>query len=66
MRRRPDEVMTIRDLSEYLKVARSTLYQLAQQGRIPCQKVGRHWRFHKATIDQWLSNEDVAKGKSRS
>lgn len=50
-----DEVLTIDELAAYLKVAKSTLYKLAQDGKLPGQKVGKHWRFRKATIDQWLS-----------
>lgn len=46
--------MTISELAEYLKISRSTLYKLAQENRLPGQKVGRHWRFRKETIDQWL------------
>jgi excisionase family DNA binding protein len=53
----PDSVMTITELSKYLKVSRSTLYKLAQEGKLPGQKVGRHWRFHKALIDQWLGEK---------
>lgn len=48
------EVMTIEELSEYLKISKSTLYKLAQEGSVPGQKVGKHWRFHKAAIDEWL------------
>lgn len=48
------EILTIEELSEYLKIPRSTLYKLCQEGRIPSQKVGRHWRFRKDTIDKWL------------
>lgn len=54
MNSEPDAVLTIDELAEYLKIAKSTLYKLAQQGRIPAQKVGRHWRFRKAAIDRWL------------
>lgn len=50
-----DSVMTIDELSAYLKIAKSTLYKLAQEGSIPGQKVGRHWRFHRSVIDQWLA-----------
>jgi len=53
----PNTVMTITELAEYLKVSRSTLYKLAQEGKLPGQKVGRHWRFHKALIDQWLGEK---------
>ncbi len=52
-----DTVLTIAELSKYLKISRSTLYKLAQEGKLPAQKVGRHWRFHKALIDQWLGEK---------
>jgi len=56
----PDTVMTIKELSKYLKISRSTLYKLAQEGKLPGQKVGRHWRFRKETIDRWLDeNREV-------
>lgn len=51
--KRIDSVMTIDDLSAYLKVSKSTLYKLAQRGKVPGQKVGRHWRFHREAVDQW-------------
>ena len=48
------QVMTIEEASKYLRIPLSSLYKLAQDGNIPCQKVGRHWRFRKETIDRWL------------
>lgn len=50
------EVMTITETCKYLRIPRSSLYKLAQEGKIPCQKVGRHWRFHRQAIDRWLAN----------
>jgi len=50
----PGGVLTIEELSAYLKIPKSTLYKLVREGKVPCQKVGRHWRFRKATIDRWL------------
>lgn len=50
-----DEVFTIDELSKYLKVSTSTLYKLLAEGKVPGQKVGRHWRFSKAVIDRWLA-----------
>lgn len=47
--------MTIDDLAAYLQLSKSSLYKLAQSGRIPGTKVGRHWRFHRGTIDRWLA-----------
>lgn len=51
---RRSSVLTIDELSEYLKISKSTLYKLAQEGCVPGQKVGKHWRFHKDAIDGWL------------
>ena len=56
MAERENEVIfTIEELASYLKVSKSSLYKLAQEGKVPAQKVGRHWRFHKATVDSWLA-----------
>ncbi|MHB1012308.1 MAG: helix-turn-helix domain-containing protein [Desulfobacteria bacterium] len=48
------EVLTIEELAEYLKIPKSTLYKLVREGSVPCQKIGKHWRFHKDAIDLWL------------
>jgi len=52
--------MTISDLAEYLQVSKSSLYKLVQQGKVPGQKVGKHWRFHKDVIDRWLARSTDA------
>lgn len=57
----PGSVLTIDELSVHLKVAKSTLYKLAQEGKLPAQKVGRHWRFRKETIDRWLDENREGK-----
>ena len=51
---KPGDVLTIEELSAYLKIPKSTLYKLVREGKIPCQKIGRHWRFRKEAIDRWL------------
>jgi excisionase family DNA binding protein len=50
----PPEIMTIGETAQYLRISLSSLYKIAQDGRIPCQKVGRHWRFRREAIDRWL------------
>lgn len=56
----PQQVMTIDELAEYLQIAKSTLYKLAQEGKVPGQKVGKHWRFRKEAIDRWLDDREGA------
>lgn len=51
------QVLTIEEASKYLRVPLSSLYKLAQDGKIPCQKVGRHWRFRRVSIDRWLDEK---------
>lgn len=52
--------MTISDLAVYLQVSKSSLYKLVQAGKVPGQKVGKHWRFHKHSIDDWLQRRTPA------
>ena len=59
-------VMTIQEASKYLQIPLSSLYKLAQDGKIPCQKIGRHWRFRKETIDRWLDERSVTSNKPSS
>lgn len=55
------EILTLQDLHTYLKVSKSTLYALAQSGRIPAAKIGKHWRFRREDIDQWLRAQQWSK-----
>jgi len=52
-------IFTLQECSTYLKIAESTIYLLARNGKIPCQKVGRNWRFHKDALDRWLAGEEI-------
>jgi excisionase family DNA binding protein len=68
MSKRLGDVMSINELGMYLKIPKSTLYKLAQEGRIPGQKVGRHWRFLKQGVDRWLeraTGEQPGRNKQR-
>ncbi len=60
MGKEPGSIMTIEEVATYLKIPKSTVYILAQEGKIPCQKVGRHWRFRRETINHWLDKSDVS------
>ncbi len=56
MNEKEDKIIDITGLSQYLDVSKSTLYKLAQEGKLPGQKVGKHWRFRKDTVDKWLDD----------
>lgn len=47
MDEKPGDVLTIEELSAYLKISKSTLYKLVREGRIPSQKVDVTGGFEK-------------------
>jgi excisionase family DNA binding protein len=46
-------VLKVQDLSDYLRIHRSTVYRLLRKGQLPAFKVGSDWRFNVETIDAW-------------
>jgi excisionase family DNA binding protein len=60
------EFLTAEEVAEYLRLPLSTVYKLAQDKRLPGFKVGKHWRFRKETIAQWIKDQekDLLKGPS--
>ena len=50
----PRNVMTLRELSAYLKVHPSTVYRLLKLNQIPGFRVGSDWRFNVESIDRWI------------
>ena len=54
------KVITIGELSEYVRVHRSTLYRLLKNGQLAGFKIGSDWRFNVETIDQWRMRKGAA------
>ncbi len=55
------EVLTLREVAEYLGVHASTVYKYAKKGRIPAFKIGSDWRFKRIHIDEWIERKINAK-----
>ena len=49
----PIRVMTVRDVSTYLRVHPSTIYRMLKHHQIPAFHVGSDWRFNIEAIDSW-------------
>ena len=54
---REGEILTIKQVAEYLKVTERTIYRLAAAKKIPAFKVGGTWRFARADIDAWIKQQ---------
>ncbi len=54
------EFLTTRQLQEILHVDRTTIYRMADDGRVPAMKVGNQWRFPRRAIENWLKTQSGA------
>ena len=53
------EIMTIKELAQYLDLTEGTLYKKVSNNEIPYTKLGNLLRFPKWAIDQWVSENTV-------
>ncbi|MHB0972121.1 MAG: helix-turn-helix domain-containing protein [Thermoanaerobaculia bacterium] len=51
------DILTIKQLAEYLMVSEKTVYRLLDRNQLPAVRVGAQWRFRRQDIDQWLADE---------
>jgi excisionase family DNA binding protein len=58
-----NDVLDADEASAWLKIPKSTLYKLCTEGEVPAAKVGRHWRFHRETLESWLLDRTKARGR---
>jgi excisionase family DNA binding protein len=54
-------LLTLEEVATHLRVTTKTVYRMLEKHTIPAVKVGRQWRFDKASIDSWLSQRPVLK-----
>lgn len=51
------DILTIRQLAEYLVVSEKTVYRMIERHQLPAMRIGAQWRFRRNDIDAWLTNE---------
>lgn len=49
-----NRLLTAEEVSTLLHIPKSTLYKLCHEGEIPAARIGKHWRFDRGRVDQWL------------
>jgi excisionase family DNA binding protein len=52
-------IMSTKELSQYIGVSKSKIYQLIRQKKIPASKIGRQYKFSKEIIDAWLKEKII-------
>ena len=52
-----EQLMTIEEVADYLRVKKRTIYDWLKKGKIPAVKTVGQWRFQKEKIKAWLEGK---------
>ncbi|MEO1144186.1 helix-turn-helix domain-containing protein [Cycloclasticus sp.] len=55
-----DEILTLKEVAAYLKLAEKTAYKLAAEGKLPGFKVGGSWRFKREDVQKWIEEQKLS------
>jgi PTS system nitrogen regulatory IIA component len=53
------EILTAKEVAEYLNIHPLTVHKYAREGKIPAFKIGTDWRFHKKYIQRWIKEKSA-------
>ena len=51
-----DQILTLKEVAAYLKLAEKTAYRLAGEGKLPGFKIGGSWRFKREDLEAWIED----------
>jgi excisionase family DNA binding protein len=61
-----NNIVTAKEISQYLKLSESTVYKLASAGELPGFKIGDSWRFDMDLIVSMISTAIETTMKNRN
>ena len=61
----PKEIMAVLELSRYIGIGKSKIYQLIREKKIPATRIGRQYRFSKAVIDAWMKENLITSSNAQ-
>jgi excisionase family DNA binding protein len=47
------KIMTVKEVAEYLRIARGTAYKMVRNGQLPAFRIGSDYRIDADAIDRW-------------
>ena len=51
------QMMTVKEVAGFLRLKEPTVCRLASEGKLPGVKIGKSWRFNKATLERMVTSE---------
>jgi excisionase family DNA binding protein len=61
-----DEILTLKEVAQLLKVAEKTVYTMSQRNELPAFKVRGQWRFRREDIGRWIDEQQAKKAPGGS
>ena len=52
-----NEILTIEEAAEYLRIGKRSIYKLAKGKKIPCKRILNKWRFVKEELRNWVADQ---------
>lgn len=53
------EVLSVREVAQYLEVEAKVVEEWAEQKKIPAELQNGEWQFHRSAIDKWVQDEKL-------
>lgn len=60
------ELLTIREVADYLKMGLLTVYKMVKVGKIPAFKIGKQWRVKKEDLEKYIETQKLEPKKPRT
>lgn len=58
-------LLTVKEVAEFLRINPITVYRMAQNNSIPALKINSSWRFRLDSIEKWLEEKEIFNGASK-
>lgn len=58
-----NEMMTVNEVADFLRMNPMTIYRFAQQGKIPASKILGSWRFNRREVEEWVKSQEFQPSK---
>jgi excisionase family DNA binding protein len=52
------ELLAAEDVAELMGVKETTVWRWCREGRLPCLKVGKHWRLRREALEDFLKQQE--------
>jgi nitrogen PTS system EIIA component len=52
-----NDLMTVSDLAEYLKLSEKTILKMVKNREIPSARIANQWRFSRMMIEDWITSK---------